>query len=85
MNFLGGNWDISFDPITGQANIQVTGAGVAKLEDVGDVPAYLNDGKVNKLNEENGVLTWEEDAGEMVHSSHYQEQKWEVLLRGILS
>lgn len=63
MNFLGGNWDISFDPITGQANIEVTGAGVAKLEDVGDVPPYPNDGKVYKLNEENGVLTWEEDAG----------------------
>ena len=59
INFAGGNWIVSFDPITGQASVESTGVGVAELADIGDVPAYPNDGQEWVLVELDGDLTWE--------------------------
>src|SRR5690606_39063127 len=59
LDFVGGNFTLTFDPITGVMSVAVTGEGVAKLEDVGDVPAYPNDVDEYVLVELGGDLTWE--------------------------
>lgn len=63
LDFVGGNFTLTFDPITGVMSVAVTGEGVAKLEDVGDVPAYPNDSQDWVLVEKDGDLTWELKSG----------------------
>lgn len=59
LDFSGGNFNLTYDAITGVMTVEVTGEGVDKLEDVGDVPAYPNDGQDWVLVELDGALTWE--------------------------
>ena len=59
LDFSGGNFDLTYDAITGVMTVEVTGEGVDKLEDVGDVPTYPNDGQDWVLVELDGALTWE--------------------------
>lgn len=59
LDFSGGNFDLTYDAITGVMTVEVTGEGVDKLEDIGDVPAYPDDGQEWVLVELDGALTWE--------------------------
>ena len=59
LDFSGGNFNLTYDAITGVMTVEVTGEGVEKLEDVGDVPAYPNDGQEWVLVELDGALTWQ--------------------------
>lgn len=63
LDFVGGNFTLTYDAITGVMSVAVTGEGVEKLEDVGDVPAYPNDGQDWVLVENDGDLTWELKSG----------------------
>ena len=59
LDFVGGNFTLTYDAITGVMTVEVTGEGVEKLEDVGDVPPYPDDGQEWVLVEKDGDLTWE--------------------------
>src|SRR5690606_6678601 len=59
LDFSGGNFSLTYDANTGVMTVEVTGEGVDKLEDVGDVPAYPNDGQDWVLVENDGDLSWE--------------------------